>query len=222
MLDADTVENLPELQGVKRLISAGGWRKRWNHWDGRGFLKDILPHDNFYMTFFRAEEGRLYAFKLFELFYVLDETFQEKQAHRDFCCLSWSYDELWFVHRHQYRWQYIYFQRLQRLMVSNQSFPARITVRFLRFSSPSASSITLAFRNVVKRSKCRSYWLLCLPGLSLITVTVSCAVLSVKRRPSGVVHESNGSLWPSCPSWLVESMASVIVIMVTLFCPIQE
>lgn len=44
----------------------------------------------------------------------MDGSDREEQAHRDFSCLRWPYDELWFIHRHYYWWRDLFFERRQR------------------------------------------------------------------------------------------------------------
>lgn len=84
MRDAVSVEDFPDRQGLKCLTDAGGWRNRWNHYGGRGCLKNIVPHDNFHVPYVRAEEEGVYDLKLGDLLDVLDETGGREQAHGHF------------------------------------------------------------------------------------------------------------------------------------------
>lgn len=138
MRDAGTVEELADRNGIKHLTAAGGWKKRWNQWGGHGCLTTAVPDGNLYMSYTSCEESD-YVKRLGEIIDVMDEIYRYELAHRDFCCLHWPYDELWFIRSHYYWW---------RTSTSNDACDITRNSKCLRVSTTRSCfhSLPLSFR----------------------------------------------------------------------------
>lgn len=94
ILDAKSVKEFLERNGMKQLTADVGWRKLWRHWGGRGCFTTVVTHPNLDMPYISSEEEEVYFCKLGELVDVLKESSQEELELREFCCFYWPYGKL--------------------------------------------------------------------------------------------------------------------------------
>lgn len=55
MQDAGAVEEFHDRNVTRHLTATGGWRKRLNHWGGRGCLNAEVLYENLFMKYIRFE-----------------------------------------------------------------------------------------------------------------------------------------------------------------------